>query len=268
VDDPEGTNTLASAYTVSASLSHEETHALLRDVPQAYETHMNDVLLTALVQTFTRWAGASAFLIDLEGHGREEIGDGIDVSRTVGWFTTLFPVLLQLEPAAKPGEALKAVKEQVRRVPHRGLGYGVLRYLSQDVAVTAQLRDLPPAEVCFNYLGQFDQVLPKSGLFGRVQSVSRLQSSPTGSRRYLLEVNGRIAEGQLHLEWTYSSHVHRHTTVAGLAQDYMEALRTLIGHCQSPEAGGYTPSDFPHMRFDQQELDELLTALDEVAEGT
>jgi non-ribosomal peptide synthase protein (TIGR01720 family) len=252
---------------VSASLGQEETRALLQDVPQAYQTHINDVLLTALVQTLTRWTGARAHLVDLEGHGREEIVEGMDLSRTVGWFTTLFPVLLQLEPAAKPGEALKAVKEQVRSVPNRGIGYGVLRYLCQDVAVTAQLRDLPQAEVCFNYLGQFDQVLPKSGLFGLVQRASRFQRNLRGSRRYLLEVNGRIAQGELHLEWTYSAHVHHHATVAGLAQGCTEALRTLILHCRSPKAGGYTPSDFPQMRLNQRELDELLTALDEFAEG-
>src|SRR4029453_3910609 len=96
-------------------------------------------------------------LIDLEGHGREEIVEGVDLSRTVGWFTTIFPVLLQLEPTAALADALKSVKEQLRHLPKRGIGYGVLRYLSQDTEISEKLRTLPQAEVCFNYLGRVDQ---------------------------------------------------------------------------------------------------------------
>ena len=199
VDYPGGANTVAVARTVSVSLSTKETHALLQEVPQAYQTQINDVLLTALAQAFARWTGEYTLLIDLEGHGREEIVDGVDLSRTVGWFTTLFPVLLQLEHAYTPAQALKSVKEQLRRIPKRGIGYGVLRYLSQDTEVTEGLRALPQAEVCFNYLGQGDQVVSGPVFFGPVRETSGPHRSTRGRRRYLLEVNSRLAGGQLRM---------------------------------------------------------------------
>jgi amino acid adenylation domain-containing protein/non-ribosomal peptide synthase protein (TIGR01720 family) len=267
VDYPGGANTVGSARTVSVSMSNNQTHALLQEVPRAYQTQINDVLLTALAQAFVHWTGVPALLVDLEGHGREEIVEGVDLSRTVGWFTTIFPVRLQLDPAASSADALKSVKEQLRGIPERGIGYGVLRYLSQDTEVTEKLRALPQAEVCFNYLGQVDQELPEPMLFAPVREGCGPHRSLRENRRYLLEINGYLSGGQLQLDWRYSECIHRRDTIEGLAQGFIEALCTLIAHCQSPEAGGYTPSDFPKMRLSQQELDALVTALSEPAGG-
>jgi non-ribosomal peptide synthase protein (TIGR01720 family) len=267
VDYLGGGNGEALARTVAVSLSTKETDALLQEVPQAYRSQMNDVLLTALVQAFARWTGEYALLIDLEDHGREGILEGVDLSHTVGRFTTIFPVLLQLEHACTPVEALKSVKEQLRSVPKRGIGYGVLRYLSQDMEVTEKLRTLPQAEVCFNYLGRVDQAVSGSILFRPVWETCAPHRSPRGHQRYLLEVSGRLAGGQLQCDWTYSERIYRHATIEGLAQGFIEALRTLIVHSQSSKTGGYTPSDFPRMQLSQRELDELMTALGESAEG-
>src|SRR5262249_12293204 len=132
VDCAEGDNSVASSRTVVVSLSVEETQALLQQVPEAYRTQINDVLLTAVAQAFAEWTGARTLLVNLEGHGREEILENTDLSRTVGWFTTIFPVLLDLAGTSHPGEALKTIKEQLRRIPNRGIGYGLLRYLRED----------------------------------------------------------------------------------------------------------------------------------------
>jgi amino acid adenylation domain-containing protein/non-ribosomal peptide synthase protein (TIGR01720 family) len=261
VDNPDGANTVALARTISVSLNVEETRALLQEVPAAYQTQINDVLLTALVQTFAEWTQEYSLLLDLEGHGREAINKDIDVSRTVGWFTTIFPVLLTLEEILEPGEALKAIKEQLRSVPNRGIGYGVLRYLSEDAQVTQQLQTLPQAEVRFNYLGQFDQVLPESSLFKLVYPTPGASRSLQGNRRYLLDINGFVFGGQLQLEWTYSEQIHQRTTIERLAQGFVEALRSLIAHCQSPEAGGYTPSDFQKAKVNQKDLDRLFAQI-------
>jgi non-ribosomal peptide synthase protein (TIGR01720 family) len=254
-------NTVTSACNVSVSLSAEETRALLQEVPKAYHTQINDVLLTSVVQTFAQWTGSRCLLVNLEGHGREEILEAVDLSRTVGWFTTIFPVVLELQADA-PGEALKSVKEQLRRIPNRGIGYGLLRYLKKDVAITEKLRALPQAEVSFNYLGQFDQVLSPDGLFELAKESSGSEHSQLGSRSHLLEVNGLIVEGQLQLNWTYSSNLHQQRTIEGLAQNFVAALRSLITHCQSPEIGGYTPSDFPEINLNQEKLDEVLAEID------
>jgi amino acid adenylation domain-containing protein/non-ribosomal peptide synthase protein (TIGR01720 family) len=261
VDNPNGANTVALARTISVSLNVEETRALLQNVPSAYQTQINDVLLTALVQTFAEWTQEHFLLLDLEGHGREAINQDINVSRTVGWFTTIFPVLLTLEGISHPGEALKAIKEQLRGVPNRGIGYGVLRYLSEEAEVTQLLQTLPQAEVRFNYLGQFDQVLPESSLFKLVNPTTDTSRSPRGNRRYLIDINGFVLGGQLQLEWTYSEQIHQRSTVEQLAQGFVEALRSLIAHCQSPEAGGYTPSDFQKAKVNQKDLDHLFAQI-------
>ena len=231
--------------------------ALLRQVPRAYRTQINDVLLTALAQAFAQWTGQDALLVDLEGHGREDIFDEINLSRTVGWFTSVFPVRLDLEEAQEPEKALKLVKEQLHRIPHRGINYGVLRYLSES----AQLWDLPQSEVIFNYLGQLDQVLSESPVFELAPESKGPHQSPRGKRRYLLEINGSIRGGQLQLDWTYSENVHRRSTIERLAQEFLKKLRAIIAHCQSPEAGGYTPSDFPDVELTQEKLDKALAEI-------
>ncbi len=256
-----GPNTVASSHVVSVSLSVEQTRALLQDVPSAYNTQINDVLLLALVQSFARWTGSHSLLIDLEGHGREDLFEDLDLSRTVGWFTSIFPVLLKLENPNHPGEALKSVKEQLRSIPNRGVGYGILRYLSTDAIAPEKLQNRTQAEVSFNYLGQFDQMQLESVGWKYAQESSGSIHSPKGQRRHLLNVSGLVVEGKLKLEWKYSKDFHRRGTVENLANDYLEALEAIIAHCLSLEAGGYTPSDFPDVGLSQQALDELLAEI-------
>ena len=165
-----GPGTVATAEAVSVALGVAETRALLQDVPRAYNTRIDDALLTALAQTLRVWAGAGAVLVDLEGHGRDEVVDGVDLSRTVGWFTTIFPVRLELPEADDLGVVLKGVKERLRNIPRRGIGYGMLRYLGRDADVSQQLRTLPRAAIRFNYLGQLDQALPASAGFAPASS--------------------------------------------------------------------------------------------------
>jgi len=259
IDHEIGENTVASAQSVIVSLSVEETQALLHEVPQVYHTQINDVLLTALAQTFSHWTGERSHLIHLEGHGREDLFEDVDLSRTVGWLTSLFPLTLNLGEHAQStqlGEQLKTIKEQLRQVPHRGIGYGLLRYLCSETAKA--LTSMPKAELSFNYLGQFDQAVPAAGLFGPAMESSGLPISPHGKREHLLDINGSISGGQLHFIWTYSQHFHRLETIEQLTSSYMQALRELIAHCQQPEVGGYTPSDFPLVSLSQRQLDTLL----------
>jgi amino acid adenylation domain-containing protein/non-ribosomal peptide synthase protein (TIGR01720 family) len=264
VDFPGGANTVASSRTVTVSLSPEETRAILQEVPETYHTQINDVLLTALALAYSRWTGARTVLIDLEGHGREEILEGTGLWRTVGWFTTHFPVLLDLGNTINPGAALKVIKEQLRAVPNRGIGYGLLRYLSQDKEVVERLAALPQPEVSFNYFGQFDQVLPESSPFGPASESCGPLHSPRGSRSYLLYLNGSVAGGQLRLTCLYSENLYRQTTIEGLTQGIAEALRSIIAHCQSAEAGGYTPSDFSLAKLDEEKLSQISSLLEEL----
>lgn len=164
VDVPAGANLEQQAESVTAALDTTDTEALLHAVPAAYRTQINDLLLTALAQTLGEWTQTESILIDLEGHEREALFDGVDLSRTVGWFTSLFPVAITLPKTASSGDAIKAVKEQLWAIPNKGIGYGLLRYLSTP-EIAERLAAQPTPQVGFNYLGQFDQVVSEGGLF-------------------------------------------------------------------------------------------------------
>ncbi|MDB9319490.1 non-ribosomal peptide synthetase [Nodularia spumigena] len=255
----EENNTLASTASVSLSLNKEQTRALLQDVPAAYNTQINDVLLTALVQSFAQWTKENSLLIDLEGHGREDLFEDVDLSRTVGWFTTLFPVGLEIKEN-QPGEVLKSVKEQLRSIPNRGIGYGVLRYLNADKSIREKLASLPSAQVSFNYLGQFDQVLKASSVLGEAKEFKSEQSG-LNRRSHLLGISGFIRAGKLEMTWAYSDKIHKRDTIERLASGFMEALTTLIDHCQSKDDQSYTPSDFSAAKLNQKQLDKFLSKI-------
>ncbi len=248
-------NRVADTAQVTVTLSAGETHGLLHEAPNAYNTQANDLLLTALAQTLTPWTGSDRLLIDLEGHGREELFDDVDLSRTVGWFTTIFPVCLHLD-GEEPGEAIKSIKEQLRRIPRRGIGYGILRYLGRGEIG----RPTSDPEISFNYLGQF-QPAAQDGLLQLSQAATGPLYSPEGSRAHLLDILAAVVDGELRMEWMYNRAVHDEATIWELAETFKRRLTALIVHCQSPNVGGWTPSDFPDAELDQDELAALLSAL-------
>jgi len=261
VDFP-GAEASGSRGAVSAALTEEETRALLQDVPPVYHTQVNDALLAALLRALSRWTGERAVLVEFEGHGREELFDDVDLSRTVGWFTAVYPVFLKSAPGASEGEVLTSVKEQLRAIPRRGIGYGLLRYLSGDPEIVELLRSLPQAGVVFNYHGQLDQVLPESSPFQPAPESKGRNQAGEAAGRHRLEIDGSIRGGRLVLTWTYPESLYRRSTLESLAQDYLEALRAIIAHCLGAESGQFTPSDFPLAELDQDELQSALEEAD------
>jgi amino acid adenylation domain-containing protein/non-ribosomal peptide synthase protein (TIGR01720 family) len=253
--DRAGTNTIASTHSVSVRLDPEHTRALLQDVPGVYRTQVNDVLLAALGWVLADWTGRSRIPVDLEGHGREDLFPGMDLSRTVGWFTTIFPVALDLTGPPDWGHTLKSIKEQLRAVPSRGLGYGALRYLTR----TGGLIGAPQAQVSFNYLGQFDwPTATDNGLYHQVCGGLESDVGPGAHREHALDIVGRVEHKQLELTWYYSQELHHHATVRRLAEAMIQALREIIDHCATPSAGGRTPSDFPLAHLDSSTVDYLV----------
>jgi amino acid adenylation domain-containing protein/non-ribosomal peptide synthase protein (TIGR01720 family) len=262
LDYPRGVNDEASARTLETSLDAERTSSLLKEVPAVYHTQINDVLLTALALAFGRWTGDDSLLIDLEGHGRQPLFEDVDLSRTVGWFTTHSPVVLRLGVSADLGGALKSVKEQLRLMPNRGIGHGLLAHLSRDRETRDKLRELPQPQASFNYLGQFDEVVRESGMFSPARERGGHNRSPRGTRQHVLEITAGVLGGELQVSWGYSENLHRRDTVEMLAEFFVEALRSIVAHCQSPGAGGFTPSDFPEAALSQKELDKFLGAIE------
>ncbi len=260
VDYARGENTVASANSIVVELSAEDTHTLLQEVPKAYRTQIQEVLATAVALALREWTGADKLLLEMEGHGREEVVAGVDVSRTVGWFTSVYPVLLELE-GDEISTALKSIKEQLRGVPQRGIGYGIWKYLRAGETERAQLGEMAPAEVSFNYLGQFDQVL-SSGEFRAAAEPTGAVQDERGRREHLIAINGMVADRQLRMSWDYSEAVHRRETIERVAAQFADVLRELIAHCQNEDAEGHTPSDFPLAQLDQQTLDTLVTSFE------
>ncbi|HEU5132230.1 MAG TPA: condensation domain-containing protein, partial [Pyrinomonadaceae bacterium] len=201
---------------------------------------------------------------DAEGHGREALFDDVDLTRTVGWFTSVYPVLLELPAGSNYGERIKSIKEQVRRVKHGGIGYGVLRYLSPDEDVSRQLAAQPPSEISFNYLGRYDQAMSEmkeAGLFHSAPERPGPLRAGIAARRYKLQLVCTVVGGELQVSWEYSNEIHHAETVAQLAAEYVDELERLIRHCQRSDAGGFTSSDFPEAELAQRELDELIASL-------
>ncbi|MDI1443592.1 non-ribosomal peptide synthase/polyketide synthase [Polyangium sp. 6x1] len=251
--------TVGESRTVDVEFSAEETRALLHGVSAAYRTEINDVLLSALALALSAFCKTNTICVDLEGHGRETVVEDVDVSRTVGWFTAMFPVWLMVPDDADPAALLKGIKEQLRSVPSRGVGYGWLRYAHPDAAVRASLSVDSP--VVFNYLGQLDMAAQGRGLLGPAGESTGSDTSPRMRLWHTLAVNGGVWQGRLRFEWTYSPVVHDASTVEQLAARFVASLRRLIAHCTSGEAFGYTPSDFPLARLGQEALDGLFGTL-------
>ncbi len=255
VDCPDGARNERCTAVVITTLGAKETQSLLRKAPMAYRTGTNTLLLAALAQALGGWSRNEAVLIDVEGHGREDLFEDLDLSRTVGWFTSVFPVGVRLPTGNTPGGAVKAVKEQLRRTPRQGIGYGLLRYLAAG-GFAQPLAERPAAQVLFNYLGQLDPALNGAPWILARESAGPCRNGE-GTRTYELEITAHVADGQLHLEWRYSAGRYREATVTELAGRHLEALRALIAHSLSPEAVGLTPGDFPLARLTQAELDVL-----------
>ncbi|MFI9272171.1 non-ribosomal peptide synthase/polyketide synthase [Kitasatospora sp. NPDC052896] len=250
-----GTNSHGTAATVTVTLDAQATDALLRQVPEVYRTQVNDVLLSALGRTLTRWCGRDTVLVGVEGHGREDLFDDVDLSRTVGWFTAEFPLALRVAPDAGWHDTLRSVKEQLRAVPLHGLSHGALRHLMPG----SPLAGAPAPEVGFNYHGQWDAGdTGTDGLYRGSLPPTGGDTDPDEPRPYLLDITGVVQHGRLELGWTYPTAVYDEATVRRLGEEMCAALRDIVAHCARPGAGGRTPSDFPLAGLAQEQLDRLV----------
>ncbi|WP_405403341.1 amino acid adenylation domain-containing protein [Streptomyces sp. NBC_01104] len=258
--DPER-DVLGTAGRLTLRLPAEVTRALLTTVPTAFHAEVNDVLLTAFALAHRQWRGGERVLVDLEGHGREESGaPGTDLTRTVGWFTSLHPVLLDVAGATGPGTALKTVKEQLRAVPDKGIGYGLLRHLNPGTA--ERLAPQAGAQIGFNYLGRF----AAAGAEADWAVVPRVEDGIPGGDDTMplghpLELDALTQDGpdgpELVARWSWASGILDEKEVAGFAAAWFDALRALALDGARPGAGGRSPSDVAAAGLTQSEI-ELL----------
>ncbi|MYT16154.1 MULTISPECIES: non-ribosomal peptide synthase/polyketide synthase [unclassified Streptomyces] len=251
------------------------TEAVLTTVPDTFHTGVNEVLLTALAVAVAEVRGAGApsgVLVDLEGHGREEEAlPGAELSRTVGWFTNMYPVCLDpgvydrgeaMAGGPAVGQVLKRVKDQLNAVPDRGLGYGALRYLNPRTDTRLAAYDGP--QIGFNYLGRFAEtettgetrdwsVLADLGAVGGQHPRMRLPHALD-----LAAVTRDGARGpELVANWLYAREVLGEDEVRRIADAWFRALEALVEHARRPHTGGHTPSDMSLVQLSQSEIDLL-----------
>ena len=248
-------DTVGARRVHRATLAGEDVRGLLQEVPAAFHTRVDDVLLTALAAALGAWAGDDHVRIDVEGHGREDLFDDLDVSRTVGWFTTVSPLRLPVPAAGALADGLKAVKEARHRRPRHGIGYGLLAQMTDGSG-------LPPAasaEVSFNHLGHLDG--PFGASLAASSGVAALDTDPRNQRPHLLDVVSHVEDGELVMEWAYGAAAHDEETIRRLAEHTLDVLRALVEEARRPEVLGYTPSDLPLSGLGQAQLDTLVAQL-------
>lgn len=256
VDFPEGENTEASSDRYIAILDEDDTRRLLKDVPIVYRTQINDALLAALTQTLCEWTDNDRVVIELEGHGREELFEDVDISRTLGWFTSIFPVALTKAREAKYTELLLSVKANLRAIPNRGIGYGVLRYLAGGM-ISGQLSEQSAPVISFNYLGQLDASIPEGALLDFAVEAIGPHEDLRSVRSYELEVDCEIRNGCLLVVWRYSYARYRQETIKNLANLYLRHLQALIRTCLAKPEQTLTVADFPLASLLPSELEAL-----------
>ncbi len=257
-----GENLQKDMRTFSVSLPRDLTEKLQREVPETYNTRIVENILSALFMAWRELRGEQSLLIDMEGHGREALFEEVDLARTVGWFTTLYP--FHLHPAADgTGEIIKGIKEDFRAIPANGMGYGLMRYLAGD-EIRAAMGKLPKAGILFNYLGQFEQDEAMKRRFEMMPGETGDEVGPLNRRSHPLEITSSIVDGKLNFNFNFCADSVEKNTVESLARQLMVSLEAIIEHSLSEEAGGYTPSDFSEAGVDQEELDDILSELDDL----
>ena len=250
--------TIRNISNYKIKLGAENTRQLLQETSLVYGTEINDLLLAALAITLNNWSKNDKVTIGLEGHGREALSKEIDTSLTVGWFTSLYPVLLQVDADIEAGSLIKTVKEQLRRIPGKGLGYGVLKYINKETSIKPNEN----WDIVFNYLGQFDHVIRGSKWFidaGESTGNNISEEYPVTEK---ISVNGFVKAGELQLEWNFSNLHYEEETIKTISEDYQANLLQLIAHCvtaKSVSQNNPTPSDYGlGAEINYQELDLFL----------
>ena len=219
----------ADEQRVVVELGVDETRALLEDVPRGMRAQAHEALLAALGQALGEWTGRGAVQVDVEGHGREAPWGDVDVARTIGWFTSVYPIAL---PAASaPGAAIDATKDALRAVRWGGVGYGALRYLGRPEAAAA-LSALPGSLVSWNYLGQLDTAVAADSPFRLRNEGARTKRSAKTPRAYAISVGAAVRDGKLEVSWGWSPKRHHQATVERLAHAHLAAVRAIVAHAR------------------------------------
>jgi len=243
-----------SLKLLTSIIPKEETTLLLTSANNALNTKIEDLMLTALVTTFCEWGKVDGLCLGLERHGRNVDNEVIDVSNTVGWFTSFFPIRFQKTQSDDIGESIKLVKEHLRAIPNDGIGFGILKYLSDNDQL-----DFAFPKLVFNYLGVIGNSHSDSEI--RYNFQARGNHDALSERTSTIDINVFVSDDKIHMNWSYSHDAYREETISKLIKAYMDNLKEITDYCVAKVESDYTPSDFPESGLDQDDLDELMKLL-------
>lgn len=257
IDYQKGPNIESSNKILHKTLDPQTTQGILKSIPQAFQMDINDILLTAFFKTISKWSGQSEILLELEGHGREDIAQTVNLSRTVGWFTGLFPVSLKAQ-AKSLKSCLFEIHTLLKKIPTKGIGYGILKFLNSVSDIRKKLSLNPPIPIRFNYLGQFDRNLTEDQLFEFVEEPFSSPSDPQNQRTHLLIVECWVTQDQFQVNWHYSDNYHQLETIENLASTFNNFLELLIKETQEDSI------DTSLIPYSSEEIHQVLPMKDEV----
>ena len=250
-------NLIKEIKTILFVLSSDETDTLLYKSNHAYNTEINELLLASISIAFANVFNLTSVVIALEGHGREQFIDGLNINRTVGWFTSIFPLILKNNKNDELPLLIKNTKETIRRIPNNGIGYGIYKYLTPVELKQGYNKNFKP-EIGFNYLGQFNESLEMNDNF-------KIDSNPTGNRLhpeaiadYLLEFTGMVRNGRFEMSIAYNKQCYTKQIIEDLKLANQDALRLIIKHCSGIGISEITPSDLTYKDLTIEELESFF----------
>lgn len=249
-------NSYIDNTSLTMSFSPENTKNLLTKCNEAYNTEINDLLLSALAMAFNNWTGSKSVMINLESHGREELFKDIDITRTIGWFTAEYPVVLEIKKAEEVSYTIKTIKETLRRVPKNGIGYGILKYLNNEVGNDLKYGCKP--QISFNYLGDFEEEI-SSKQFAISDISSGMDMSENLEREYMLDITGIIIDKKLNMKVEFNKKQFSETTIGHFLNKYMRCLEEIVLHCLKKDDTELTPDDVGYNDISIEEFEDLVS---------
>jgi amino acid adenylation domain-containing protein/non-ribosomal peptide synthase protein (TIGR01720 family) len=236
--------------TVNTWLDREETGFLLKDAHEVYKTDVQILVTAALVRTLRQWTGENTVIIEIENHGRHI--EDIDTSKTIGWFTTIYPLLISRQDQAI-GDEIKTVKEAIRKTPNSGIGYGILKYMSDD----GKTMETKRAEIRFNYLGQFDREV-ENPLFSYIQQSSGPDVALENHMTAAIEINAMILNDVFTVDINYNKEAFKESTITSFTGNYLKNLEEILEHIKNEDDVHFTPSDFDTVDLGEDDLAALF----------
>ena len=243
----------SSIKVITSRSSEGAANVLLNSISVDSKIKTRELLITAFMLALNDWKNLTEVCLGLEGHGRDGIDESLDLSRTVGWLTTYYPIKINIIEPDNLDQVLLSVKEQLNKVPGSGSGYGMLRYLSK----TSNLALDPP--VVFNYLGNLNSI--EDGVMGKPTFFKETNRHPESERYYHIEVNAMISNGTLETNWSYSEDQYKQDSIQLISTNFEKRMLQLIEWCNNNSNLKNNSVDFPEVNLSKGDLDNLLNQL-------